>query len=202
MQAAASKELGRSKRGLPKRHCGARTRGGAKCKRPAGWGTDHPGTGKCKNHGGSSPSGKKAAAKQELQDFMGAAAPLMDVDPIEALLYAVRRASGVAAYCRHRTTLVEPDDEVKDGELNIWPRLEMDALASLARFSKMALDAGVAERRVRLAERVGELIAQALEESLADVDLTTAQRARVARTFATRLAVLEHTGGEGPSLDG
>src|SRR5690554_4493567 len=34
--------------------CGAKTRKGTPCLRPAGWGTDHPGEGKCKLHGGKS----------------------------------------------------------------------------------------------------------------------------------------------------
>jgi hypothetical protein len=40
------------------RFCGARTRPGAKygtCHRPAGWGTDHAGKGRCKLHGGKVP---------------------------------------------------------------------------------------------------------------------------------------------------
>ena len=35
-------------------YCGAKTRKGTPCRRPAGWGTDHVGTGKCKLHGGAS----------------------------------------------------------------------------------------------------------------------------------------------------
>jgi hypothetical protein len=36
--------------------CGAKKRGGpGLCTRPAGWGTDHAGVGKCKLHGGASP---------------------------------------------------------------------------------------------------------------------------------------------------
>lgn len=34
--------------------CGAKNRAGNPCKQPAGWGTDHPGQGKCKLHGGKS----------------------------------------------------------------------------------------------------------------------------------------------------
>lgn len=35
-------------------HCGAhKKRGGGICTRPAGWGTQHPGTGRCKLHGGN-----------------------------------------------------------------------------------------------------------------------------------------------------
>ena len=37
--------------------CGARARqSGQPCKRPAGWGTDHPGSGRCKLHGGLTPA--------------------------------------------------------------------------------------------------------------------------------------------------
>ncbi|WP_240738103.1 HGGxSTG domain-containing protein [Deinococcus fonticola] len=32
--------------------CGAKNRSGKPCARPAGWGTDHPGEGRCKLHGG------------------------------------------------------------------------------------------------------------------------------------------------------
>lgn len=35
--------------------CGATTRAGGACQRPAGWGTGHPGQGRCKLHGGASP---------------------------------------------------------------------------------------------------------------------------------------------------
>lgn len=37
--------------------CGATKRDGSgdKCHQPAGWGTDHPGEGKCKYHGGATP---------------------------------------------------------------------------------------------------------------------------------------------------
>lgn len=37
--------------------CGAKTRSGTPCRRPAGWGTDHPGEGRCKLHGGASLKG-------------------------------------------------------------------------------------------------------------------------------------------------
>lgn len=48
--------------GKPK--CGAkRTTADALCERPAGWGTDHPGVGRCKRHGGSTPTQTVAAEK-------------------------------------------------------------------------------------------------------------------------------------------
>lgn len=33
--------------------CGATTRDGSPCQLPRGWGTDHPGEGRCKHHGGA-----------------------------------------------------------------------------------------------------------------------------------------------------
>lgn len=51
----------------PKRKCGARTRAakreGRPCQQAAGWGTDHPGYGRCKLHGGRTPSGRNAARR-------------------------------------------------------------------------------------------------------------------------------------------
>ena len=41
--------------------CGARARStGGRCRKPAGWGTDHNGVGRCRLHGGATPirSGK------------------------------------------------------------------------------------------------------------------------------------------------
>lgn len=40
--------------------CGAKTRSGKPCQHHAGWGTDHPGTGRCRMHGGATPRGAKS----------------------------------------------------------------------------------------------------------------------------------------------
>ena len=39
------------------KHCNAKTKAGTPCKRPAGWGTDHVGEGRCKLHAGCSLRG-------------------------------------------------------------------------------------------------------------------------------------------------
>lgn len=38
--------------------CGGKKRHGGECQRPAGWGTDHAGTGRCKLHGGGTGTGR------------------------------------------------------------------------------------------------------------------------------------------------
>lgn len=56
-----------------------------------------------------------------------------------------------------------------------------------AKVCKMALDAGVAERQVRLAERQGELLAQTIERLLGDPDLAlTHEQRQVGRQVAAR----------------
>jgi hypothetical protein len=46
--------------------CGAKTRGGHPCGRPAGWGTPHPGSGRCKLHGGLSTGPKSTEGKKKI----------------------------------------------------------------------------------------------------------------------------------------
>lgn len=185
----------------PAGKCGARTRGGATCKRPRGWGTDHPGYGNCKNHGGSTPSGRKAAAEEAAKLSSRGLGVSLDIEPQDALLQCVQRTAGIALFCRQQVDALEADKLVENGshgrvEMNVWIRAEAEATERLARFSKMALDAGVAERRVRLAERTAQLIAQALEDTLQELDLPAAHRAKLARTFGTRLMVLEASTGD------
>ena len=54
--------------------CGAPTRSGEPCKRPAGYATDHPGEGRCKYHPGGgpgAPKGNKNALTHGLYEYIG-----------------------------------------------------------------------------------------------------------------------------------
>lgn len=50
-----------------RKYCGAMTKRGVPCRAPAGRGTDHPGVGRCRNHGGASPirHGRYSQIKRE-----------------------------------------------------------------------------------------------------------------------------------------
>jgi hypothetical protein len=55
------------------------------CTRPAGWGTTHPGFGRCKLHGGSAPSGRSAGARKQAEaELARLSLPPVD-DPLSAL---------------------------------------------------------------------------------------------------------------------
>lgn len=190
--------------------CGAATRSGGRCSKQAGWGTEHVGVGKCRLHGGSTPTHQRRAAR-EMAVVMGAE---HDIEPQDALLWCIRIAAGEVNYCSAQIAELEAADAVGhpvveveraagDAEgtlverrrqtvaLNIWIRARQDAVERLARFSKMALDAGVAERQVRVAERYGQQIAQLLAGVLAELDLNERQQRRAPDVVRRHLVLLE-----------
>lgn len=86
----------------PDIHCGAQKANdpGSHCTRPAGWGTDHPSIGRCKWHGGATPSHNVAAERELLiRDCKVLGLPL-DITPEQALLDAVKEAAGNVRFYR------------------------------------------------------------------------------------------------------
>lgn len=172
--------------------CGAKTRSGGKCGRPKGWGTEHPGVGHCKFHGGSTPAGEKHAAKQTAT-IMGDA---LDMEPHEALLSCVRITAGEVAYCSAEIAELDRATEstMFGKKLDLWIEVRQGAIIRLAKFSKMALDAGVAERQVQIAERYGDLLATFIGGVFDDLKLTAKQREAAREIVPRRLRMLEQGG--------
>lgn len=183
--------------------CAAKTRGGGYCMQAPGWGTDHPGWGRCKLHGGSNPSGKKHAQK-----LMAAAAVITyglprEVDPHTALLEEVHRTAGHVAWLAGRvaeleqealvwgTTKVVTGDEssaTEEARPNAWLILYQQERKHLAAVCSTAIQAGIAERQVRLAEEQGAMIAQVIRGVLED--LGVADRPEVPDVVRRRLVAV------------
>ena len=149
---------------------------------------------------------------------MGAA---IDIDPHEALMTCVRIAAGEVAYCTQKIATLHEDDALghpetrtvreftnDDGQVyeteerkfapvavHVWISVRQGALDRLARYSKMALDAGVEERKVRLAEQWGERLARLLHNVLEDLDLTPKQKKRAPEVIQRHLLGMERTAG-------
>lgn len=167
------------------RYCDARTRSGGTCRRPAGWGTPHPRRGRCKLHGGSTRSQCEHVAQEEALDFArNALGAEVDDDPLEAMLQAVRLASGTVAYWRTRLSGVEHPPEM------VTQSFERATL-NLSRVAKAAVDAGVDEKLVQIEGRMAERIALAFEEALAAEKVEIGMRTRLVTRFAEALARLE-----------
>jgi hypothetical protein len=148
----------------------------------------HPGRGACKLHGGSTPNGIKHAQREEALDFaryaLGAEAAN---DPLDALLQAVSLASGAVAYWRLQLHSHQDEEGVPE-YLQQGFRL---AVLDLAKVSKAAIDAGVAEKLVQITERMSEQIVLAAEEALAAIQLDAEQRTIFAQRLAEALRRLE-----------
>jgi hypothetical protein len=165
--------------------CGARKADGTICRNFAGAGTSHPKIGRCKYHGVPARTTPIAVERPMAEQRMRTYGSPIDVEPHVALLEEVRRTAGHVAWLselvsdllhegdgyfesidddgkrtlRPKTGLKQIDMSGKFEKPSVWVELYQEERRMLARVCKMALDAGVAERQVALAEAQGEMLA-------------------------------------------
>jgi hypothetical protein len=171
--------------------CGAKTRTGGRCAKTAGWGTGHHGTGRCKLHGGSTPNAELAGAVHLARREATVMGSPLDVEPHVAILECIRIAAGEVRYASEQIAALSPDDaagqvvttiersygqegggsETRHGPpaLHIWIVARHQAMDRLVDYSKVAIVAGIEERRVKLAEQQGALLAQVIRGILAEL---------------------------------
>jgi hypothetical protein len=189
------------------RFCGARKRQGeGTCRRPAGWGTDHVGRGRCKLHGGRTPGQRAKDRKDQAAAAVVTFGLPREVEPGQALLEEVHRSAGHVAWLGQlvaslphdvlatgydsvqvtetsdtgepvtRTVLVprsglkQLDGQGRFEKPSVWVELYQAERKHLTQVAKAAVDAGIAERAVRLAEDQGRLLAAGLSWLLAKLD--------------------------------
>jgi hypothetical protein len=185
------------KAGPDKRLCGAQRTNqppGVLCEQRAGWGTEHPGVGHCKRHGGSTRSQTVAARREQAEQAVISYGLPREVDPHTALLEELWRTAGHVAWLRERVAELEPHEvvgavvttrplkEEKGAESaierveehgapapHIWIQLYQRERAHLAQIAKTCVQVGIEERRVKLAEQQGELLAQVIRGVLTDL---------------------------------
>lgn len=156
--------------------CGAaRHSDGAPCRMEAGWGTDHLGHGRCKLHGGCTPTHVNAARREMAQEAAVRFGLPIEVDPQQALLDEVHRCAGMIAYFQHQVISIEEDH----GEVTVPTMFGPAPTVYLAllgkereRLVKVAAECvrlGLDQRRVELAEQQGQLLATVLRGVLADL---------------------------------
>lgn len=171
--------------------CGAKiVRTGEACSWSAGAGTAHLGVGACVRH---DTQVERAAGAWIVAH---AIARIGDISPWEALLLAVKRAAAWAAFYDTKLAAVESDDDLApSGSAHHWVVAAERVNDKLARYSKMAVDAGVAAMLVTRARAEGEQIAAVLNTAIgaAGLDAETETRLRAALRHAL-LAVDEPVG--------
>lgn len=172
--------------------CGAKKKtGDGTCTQAAGWGTDHAGHGPCKLHGGSTRSHTVAARTERARRAVATYGLPREIDPAQALLEEVHRTAGHVAWLSSKVAelqegdlvwgLVEEQEKTATdfpgtdlthaARPSVWLDLYHRERTHLVRVSKAALDAGVNERLVQLAEQQGTMLGEIIRRS-ADALLT------------------------------
>lgn len=158
------------------------------CTRPAGWGTDHVGHGRCKLHGGCAPSSRIAGlkARAEAVLYQYDAGPV--ANPLEALQSLAGRAlaleQAIGTLVNDLTSIRYGSDaggEQLRAEVAVLERAMDRAGRLLVDIAKLNID----ERLARVTERQTEIVAGALAAALGEMGLSPEQqrdaRSRVAR---------------------
>jgi hypothetical protein len=112
------------------------------------------------------------------------------VQPVEALLGMLHLASGHVAWLREEIAAL---DDLSTPEGLALVSLYGEERDRVAKVAKACLDAGVAERQVRLAEAYGAALAELLKAVFADpaLDLRPKQRAQVPAVLRRHLGTAE-----------
>lgn len=182
-----------------KNHCHGRRRQapGEVCHRPAGWGTEHPGIGACKLHGGSTKN-HQTAAKTEMTRRAAAqwvrdAAPI--TNPAEALLNVASEINGFKDYLADRVSEIRAESwrysgaqaEQLRAEISLYERALDRTARVLVDVNKLDLEA----KRDAFNQQHGALLAGAVQRILDALDLTEQQRRRVPEVVPAVLRAIE-----------
>lgn len=143
------------------------------CQKPAGWGTDHPGHGPCRLHGGATPTVAKSAreeqVKAEARRTLGRLQAVPVDDPLtelkklagEAVAWKNLLADHVAELERLRYENPAGGEQVR-GEIVLFERA-LDRCASiLAAIARLNID----DRLARITERQADIVIRAIEAAL------------------------------------
>lgn len=172
--------------------CGGIKRDGvSKCNLPAGYATKHPGIGRCKYHGGSTPNSLKSALQTEAR-LMGCP---IDMNPVEAIIWCIRISAGEVQWLSEQIARLDKENWIENTvigkQMNLFVRERKEAQYRLFKFSRDAISLGLAERAIKLAEMYGEVLARFMKGVLDDLELTPAQRKQAPHIVRKHLILLE-----------
>ena len=163
---------------------------GQRCDRLAGSTTSHFGVGRCRRCGGNTREGRAEASWMTINSI----ARELDVTPWDALQTVVRRSAGMEEFLyRKLQTTVEYSEQLiqVDSEPARWLRMWVAAMERTAKFSKMAVDAGVAERMAAVQEVTAATVVRVFNEALAASQLPPELEAGLRTALAGSLRALE-----------
>lgn len=169
------------------------------CERPAGWGTDHPGDGPCKLHGGTLPGVRAASRERLLEAQIAGELQRMEFGPITDPLGAYADLAGeVWAFkelCRQQINrlmtwvgFTKDEEEHARALVVIYERALDRASKQLHDMLRLGLDAqALRQAKERPSREQAEAFTRVLDRLLGDLGLSDDQRARVPEALAGAL---------------
>lgn len=162
--------------------------------------TNPPMTGQnvCNYHGGAArqnrAAGQRRVAKVKVVAQLARMGIPVETTPEDALLGQVAEAAGNVEFLREQVQGLDAlhgPNHLGDQMAHVVVQLYGEWADRLTRFAKMAIDAGIAERQVRIAERQGALLADfvrtLLDSPELELSLTQRERGRVVAAKQLRL---------------
>jgi hypothetical protein len=183
--------------------CNSRKKDGSTCRAFAGQGTDHPGVGRCKFHGGSTPNGRKNAASIEARAKMvQLGAPIDGIKPHEALLGVLRATAGHVAWLHQEIATL---DDLEDHDARVLVELYGTERDRLTRIAEACLKGGVSEDEVRVTQETARVLSLAIDNAVTAVGGWTAKQRRAfgeALRLELAMAADDATDGDRPGAPG
>jgi len=175
--------------GRPTAFCGGRTRGGGECRRPAGWGTGHPGIGRCSYHGGATPNHEKAAKAEMARRTLARYRPVPITDPAGRMAEVTAEIDALYRAVRERLCEHEIDEWLTD-DLRPHVALLRELLVLMRGFLGDWQRLGMEARMVALDERRAELVCSVMAAALESIGLPADVLDRARAAVGEQLALI------------
>ena len=179
-------------------YCGARKRQGeGNCKRPSGWGTDHPGAGYCKLHGGSTRDQSVGAMAEQARrqiarlDLPPTDDPLGELAKVTAQVVAWKDAMAEQV---NSLTSLRYESLVTGGGSGEQLRSEVAlferALDRCEKFLTAMAKLNIDERLARVTEKQAAMAEKALLATLGDLGMDASQQAVACEHLGRHLSLV------------
>jgi hypothetical protein len=169
--------------------CGAKKKDGSRCRAYAGQGTEHFGTGRCKNHMGNTPAANKAAILIQAQaDMVKLGVPIVDIDGPRALAGLLRATAG---HCSWLQAEIAGLEDLADPEARVLIDLYSSERDRLTRIAQACVSSGIAERYIKIQEAQTLILGRALRRAAEAAGFTERQMERLGKALRTELAAVE-----------
>lgn len=145
------------------------------CDKVAGWGTNHVGSGPCRDHGGKLQTVDQHHQDIKAREVIKTLGLPLEVNPAQALLNLVHEAAGNVEWYRIKVSelgdKITVPDRIKTEEVKAVLRAYNEERDRLAKYAKLCVEIGIADRLVRIEEKQAETMTAIVRGLIRRLDL-------------------------------